>query len=60
MKLIKKTLTFRRWLNEKLRIPFYTKVNKVNDNLLVTTEKFKNKQIIKVYYNCDSRYLQRI
>lgn len=49
MKLLRKAVTFRSLLNRLLRKPQWTKFETTQTGLLIETQKFKNKTIIKVY-----------
>jgi hypothetical protein len=83
MELIIKAVTFRRWLNERLRIPKRIEYNRISESVATTRylsivdvdriieqkikvdvlcsiEFYKNKKIIKVYTNTDSRFLKPI
>jgi len=46
---LRKTVTFRSWLNEKLRVPQRVKEQRLITGLVVRTESYKNTKIIKVY-----------
>lgn len=49
MKIYRKAVTFRTWLNKTLRRPQWVKFQTTSTGLLIETHKFKNKTIIKIY-----------
>ena len=49
MKLLRKAVTFRSWLNKLLRKPQWVKFEKTSTGVLIETQRYKNKTIIKVY-----------
>jgi hypothetical protein len=49
MKLLRKAVTFRSFLNRLLRKPQWVRFETTSTGLLIETQKYKNKTIIKVY-----------
>jgi hypothetical protein len=49
MKLLRKAVTFRSYLNKLLRKPKRVLIEKTGTGLIIETQVFNNKQIIKVY-----------
>jgi hypothetical protein len=49
MKLYTKVVTFRSFLNRLLRMPKSVKIERTETGLVVETQKYANKTIIKVY-----------
>lgn len=49
MKLLRKAVTFRSWLNKLLRIPRKVTFAKLSTGVVIETQFFANKKIIKVY-----------
>jgi hypothetical protein len=49
MKLLRKAVTFRSWLNKLLRKPQWVKFENTATGVLIETQRYKNKTIIKVY-----------
>lgn len=51
MKLLRKAVTFRSFLNRVLRKPKRTTIEKLSTGVIIETQVFNNKKIIKVYGN---------
>jgi len=49
MKLLRKAVTFRSWLNKLLRRPQWVRFETTETGILIEMQKYKNKTIIKVY-----------
>lgn len=47
----RKAVTFRSWLNKILRKPKRITIEKLSTGIIIETQVFKNKKIIKVYGN---------
>jgi len=50
MQVLRKTVTFRSWLNKLLRVPRKVTFEKLSTGVLIETQFFANKKIIKTYY----------
>jgi len=51
MKLLRKAVTLRSFLNKLLRKPKRTTIEKLSTGVIIETQVFNNKKIIKVYGN---------
>lgn len=49
MEFYRKAVTFRSWINKLLRRPKWVKTEKTATGLVIETQRFSNKTIIKVY-----------
>lgn len=49
MKKLRKAVTFRSFINKLLRRPQWVKFEPTETGILIETQKYKNKTIIKVY-----------